>query len=113
MKKLFVLILVLFTSLTTFAQSDLKTEKIKVDGNCDMCKKRIENAAYIKGVKRADWNETDHLLTVTYRSHKTNKETIEKSVAKAGHNTEDVKATEADYKKLPECCQYTTNTCNH
>jgi len=78
-----------------------------------MCKKRIENAAYIKGVKRADWNEETHILTVVYRTSKTDAQQIEHSIAKAGHTTENVEATEEDYKKLPECCQYKTNNCEH
>jgi len=31
---------------------------------------------------------------------------IEQAVAAKGYDTKDVKATEAAYKKLDECCQY-------
>lgn len=115
MKKLLVFIVVIFSSLSfVFAQQgkDIVTEKHKVDGTCNMCKKRIENAAYVKGVKRAEWNKETHELTVTYKPSKTNTETILSAVAKAGHNTDEVPVTESDYNKLPECCQYKTNTCN-
>ena len=113
MKNLIVLISLFLSSVISFAQSDTKTETFKVDGNCGMCKKRIENAAYIKGVKRADWDKESHSLTVVYRPSKTSPEAIQQSIAKAGHSTEKVEATETDYKKLPECCQYKTNTCEH
>lgn len=114
MKHYFILFLLSLFSFQSFAQSeDVKTETFKVDGNCGMCKKRIEDAAYIKGVKRADWNKEDHILTVIYRPSKTSSEAIHQAIAKAGHSTATVAAADADYKKLPECCQYKTNSCSH
>jgi copper chaperone CopZ len=113
MKHFIVLISLLLSSILSFAQSDTKTETFKVDGNCDMCKKRIENAAYVKGVKRADWDKENHSLTVIYRPSKISSEAIQQNIAKAGHSTEKVEAAETDYKKLPVCCQYKTNTCEH
>ncbi len=114
MKRFFLFILISLFSFSAFAQKDeIKTETFKVEGNCDMCKKRIEDAAYIKGVKRADWSPETDLLTITYRTSKTNLETIQKAIAKVGHNAGEVVATEADYTNLPECCQYKTNSCNH
>jgi len=38
-----------------------KTETIKVWGNCDMCKARIEKAAKVEGVTKANWDENDTL----------------------------------------------------
>lgn len=113
MKNLILLISFLFSSFIAFAQSDIKTETFEVEGNCNMCKKRIENAAYIKGVKRADWSKETHKLIVVYRPSKTTSAAIHQNIAKAGHSTDKVEAAEADYKKLPECCHYKTNTCEH
>ena len=116
MKQLIVLISVMFITLFAFAQdknNDIVTKKYKVEGNCNMCKERIEDAAYIKGVKRAEWDKATQTLTVTYRSSKTTDEKVLANIAKAGHSTEKVPATEADYNKLPECCHYKTNTCEH
>lgn len=113
MKRLFIFFLSVFFSIAAFAQSDIKTESFKVDGNCNMCKKRIEEAAFVKGVKRADWDKETHMLTVVYKTSKTDAETIAKSIAKAGHSSEKVAATEEDYTNLPECCHYKTNTCEH
>jgi cation transport ATPase len=113
MKQLFVLLISLFFSVSLFAQSDIKTDSFKVDGTCSMCKKRIEDAAYVKGVKRADWNEATHELTVIYRTSKTSTESIAKSIAKAGHSSEKIQATEEDYNNLPDCCHYKTATCEH
>lgn len=114
MKRLIILSGIIFSSFGAFAQSkDIATIKDTVDGNCDMCKKRIEQAAFVKGVKRAEWNKDTHILTVIYRPSKTDDKAILQSVAKAGHSSDKVTATEADYNKLPECCHYKTNSCSH
>ena len=85
---------------------NLKTEKILISGNCEMCKETIELNAMIKGVKKADWNIKTHYLTVSYDSLKVTKLSIEKSIAKSGYDTPDVKARNEAYQKLPKCCQY-------
>src|SRR4051812_19297491 len=115
MKRLIVFITIIFSSFTLSAQQDkdIATLKDTVQGNCNMCKKRIEEAAYVKGVKRAEWDKESHVLTVVYRPSKISDEAILKSVAKAGHTSGKVQATDADYKKLPECCHYKTNSCEH
>jgi len=113
MKSFIIFVLsIFFFSADALAQSDIKTDSFKVEGNCGMCKKRIEEAAFVKGVKRTEWNKESHMLTVVYRSSKTNKEAIAKSVAAAGHSSEQQVASEKDYKKLPECCHYKTHICN-
>src|SRR5674476_448305 len=43
-----------------------KTEEIKVLGECDMCKTRIEDAMKIDGIAEAVWNPETKLLKVTY-----------------------------------------------
>ncbi|HTN45246.1 MAG TPA: heavy-metal-associated domain-containing protein [Flavipsychrobacter sp.] len=113
MKHILIIITIILSPFFSFAQNSIKTEKIKVEGNCSMCKKRIENAAYVKGVKRADWNVEDQTLTVVYNTAKTSSEIIQQCIAKAGHNAENVAALEADYEKLPACCHYKTNLDKH
>lgn len=115
MKQVIVFLSIIFSSFTVLAQDtkSIVTETYKVDGNCDMCKKRIETAAFIKGVKRAEWNEDKHELTVIYKPSRTNANDILASVAKAGYSSEKIAATEVDYNKLPECCHYKTAICNH
>lgn len=95
-----------FTSNTNAQSATTKTETIKVSGNCDMCKARIEKAAKIDGVSKAEWNKETKLLAVTYNPAKTNTDAIGKKIAAAGHDTEKVKATDTAYDKLPSCCQY-------
>ena len=91
---------------TMFAQ-EVKTEKLKVNGNCGMCKTRIEKAAKsVDGVSSANWNDETKILAVTYNSAKTDVKKVNAAIAKAGHDTETAKATDKDYKSLPACCQY-------
>lgn len=79
---------------------------VHVDGNCGDCKTRIENAAYIKGVKRAEWDKKTKELKLVYNSKKTTLEKVEQSIADQGHDAGTIKATKEAYDKLPACCAY-------
>ncbi|MFA6058382.1 MAG: heavy-metal-associated domain-containing protein [Taibaiella sp.] len=110
-----IIALLIFSCTLSFAggDQDIATEKIKVSGTCSQCEKRIEDAAYIGGVKRAEWDKTSKELTVTYRPSKTSLKKIEESIAKAGHDAGDTKAADNDYNKLPECCAYRQDHGDH
>jgi Cu(I)/Ag(I) efflux system membrane fusion protein len=83
------------------------SEHIKVSGNCEMCKDRIETAAKsVSGVSSADWSSETKMLNVKFDGAKTNSEAIQKAIAKVGHDTEKFKAPDEVYNKLPECCLY-------
>jgi mercuric ion binding protein len=94
----------LFISATSFAQT--KTETIRVNGECGTCKKKIETAAKNAGASYANWNADTKQLTVKYSSSSSNAAKIEKSIANAGYDTQDVKATDEAYNKLDDCCKY-------
>ena len=83
-----------------------KTETLKVSGNCDMCKGRIEKAAKLDGVSKAEWDTKSKVLSVTYDPAKTNIDQIGKKVAAVGHDNEKVKADDKAYSTLPGCCKY-------
>jgi periplasmic mercuric ion binding protein len=92
---------------TVYSQSvTTKTETLKVSGNCDMCKARIEKAAKIDGVTKAEWSTKTKTLTATFDPAKTSIDVIGKKIAAAGHDNDKAKATDAAYDKLPSCCQY-------
>ena len=94
-------------SMTALFASDVKTEKIKVYGNCGMCKTRIEKAANsVKGVTKASWNSEDAMLTVTFDASKTTTLKIEEAESKVGHDTDQTRAADKTYDALPGCCQY-------
>jgi len=107
-----IIFLSLFIALNTNAQDNgVKTATIAVKGNCEECKTRIENAADIKGVKLAVWDEVTQAVTVTYKSDKVTLEQIEKAIAASGHDVGTLKGDDTKYKKLPECCKYRDKKC--
>lgn len=83
-----------------------KTESIKVLGSCDMCKARIEKAAKIDGVNKAEWNKETKILTLVYNPSVTTGEAVQKKIAAAGHDTEKFRADDKVYNSLPACCHY-------
>lgn len=93
-------------SLSTLAFAQTKTDKLSVSGECNTCKRKIETAAKSAGASYAVWNTSDKVLTVKYNSASTNTAKIEKAVAAAGYDTQDVKAVDAAYNKLDDCCKY-------
>lgn len=94
------------------AQDKVATVEISVKGNCEMCKKRIENAADIKGVKLAEWSEKTQILKVIYNPKKTDEATIVNAVVASGHEAKGQKPSKEKYESLPGCCQYETNKCD-
>ncbi len=83
-----------------------RTETFKVLGNCEMCKTRIEKAAKIEGVLKAEWNQSTKIFTLVYDPSKVKSDDIQKKIAAVGHDTEKYKAEDKTYKSLPGCCQY-------
>ena len=83
-----------------------KTETLNVSGNCDLCKVRIEKAAMIDGVTKADWNSKIKILSVTFDPLIINMDQISKKVAAAGHDNGKLKASDKAYAGLPGCCKY-------
>ncbi|MGG5575872.1 heavy-metal-associated domain-containing protein [Myroides sp. C15-4] len=109
MKKLVAtLTLVLLTSAAVSAQEKEQPKQvIAVKGQCEMCKKRIEKAALdVKGVRSVDWSIADQQLTVYLNPKKTTGKEVQNAIAKAGHDTAAVKATDEAYNGLHSCCKY-------
>ncbi len=78
-----------------------------VSGNCELCKDRIEKAALsVNGVSKAVWDINKKNLDIIFDKGKTDVMTVQKAVAKAGHDTDMIKADDKVYAALPECCLY-------
>ncbi len=111
MKKIILLLMLLGMGSVVQAQEKLNKNakyEFQVSGNCGMCKKRIEKAALsVSGVKMANWNQENGQLKLILDEEKALIDSVHAKIAKAGHDTEKVKAKEEDYKSLHECCQYT------
>ena len=96
--------------MNTGGQNSMKQVTVKVAGNCEMCKERIETAAKsVTGVGSAEWSIETKKLNITYDENKTNLDAIEKAIAQSGHDTEKFRAPDDIYKSLPECCLYRSN----
>ena len=113
MKKLVLIVLVAFLGLNVSAQEKPNKNKkvqVEVNGNCEMCEKRIEKAAFsVKGVKSAEWHADHQDLHLIIDETKCNILDVEKAIAKAGHDTQDIKATDEEYDKVHGCCKYRTD----
>ena len=102
--KIFILSGILaFITLNSSAQVNAS---IRVAGNCDMCKKRIEEAADLKGVKKANWDPKSQILHISYNPQKITLIQIQEEIAKIGHDTEKFKADSLAFEKLHNCCHY-------
>jgi copper chaperone CopZ len=88
------------------AQSSKVTKSFQVQGNCEMCKATIEEAVWVKGVKKARWDIKSKMLTITFDSVKISENELHNLIASEGYDTEKVKADDSVYNKLPECCLY-------
>lgn len=110
MKNIYLGMMLLFVTLSMQSQEQKnKNAKydIEVNGNCEMCKKRIEKAAFsVKGVKSAVWHIDDHMLHLIINEEKCSVTDVKQAIIKVGHDTEDLKATKEDYDKLHGCCMY-------
>lgn len=108
MKKLLLLILnLIFVYNAHLWAQNIQTDTLKVYGNCEMCKSRIERAAFIKkGVISAEWSPKTKLLIVQYKAQKVSRGAIEQSILNAGHDLEDKKAEDKIYEKFHKCCKY-------
>jgi hypothetical protein len=100
---------ILFLSILSFQFSSAQTAKsetIKVNGNCGMCKKHIEKSALEAGATAANWDKKTKFLQISYDPAVTNSAKIQTAVAAAGYDTQDFKSSDSAYYKLEECCQY-------
>lgn len=86
--------------------SNLKTQQIKVLGNCEMCKSVIEKSGRKRGEAKVKWDSNTKIAELTYDSSKQTADDILKRIALAGYDNEKFLAPDEAYSKLPECCKY-------
>ena len=110
MKRIVLLVLACLFSLTMVAQekkSKSKKVEFKVAGNCEMCEKRVEKAAFsVKGVKSAEWHADHGDIHLIIDETKCSVQDVAKAIAAVGHDTEFVKAEDSVYEQLHVCCTY-------
>jgi len=93
--------------MTNMKNSTISMTSFGVRGNCGMCKKTIEKAAYsVDGVSKADWDKDKKMIMVSFDNSKTNEMAVQKAIASSGYDTAKVEGDLKAYDNLPGCCQY-------
>ncbi len=81
--------------------------EFRVEGNCEMCKERIETTAMsVSGVQSATWDMDKKVLHLEFNKSLTTSDDVQKALAQAGHDNNKYRARDEVYNKLPECCLY-------
>ena len=103
MKKI---IIVIFSILTMNAWAQKETVKIETSAQCEMCKERIEEEMqFTKGVTAANLDVESQILTITFKSKKTNLDKIKRAISLIGYDADEILSDEKAHDKLPKCCQ--------
>jgi copper chaperone CopZ len=109
----FILLALLFTTVTVQAQEIKKIEiiTIKTQIYCDHCKAcescggRFEREIpFIKGVKDYSFDEKAMTITITYNTKQTTPDKLKLAIAAMGFDADEVKADPKAVAKLDECC---------
>jgi copper chaperone CopZ len=104
--KAFLLFIFITGKLVAQSTSGQAEIQIKTSAQCEMCKNRIEEAlAFEKGVKKANLDMETKVVTVVYKTSKTEPSKLRKAISKAGYDADDIKADQEAYNKLPACCK--------
>lgn len=107
MKKGIVILATFLVSLGVAAQEKNKKITFAVQGQCELCKMRIEKAALqVPGVKYARWEILTHQLSLIIDERKTDAMQIKTAIAAVGHDTQELKASQEAYDKIAPCCKY-------
>lgn len=72
-----------------------------------MCERTIEGSLKdLNGIIKADWNKETKMMEVTYNPHVISLKEIKQQIANVGYDTDEIRAKDKVYSKLPGCCQY-------
>ena len=104
------LIIILFSILTVNAWAQKETVNILTSASCfegACCKERIEEEMqFTRGVTAVDLDIESQVLTVTFKTKKTDADKLRKAISLIGYNADDVKASKKAHDNLPSCCQH-------
>ena len=106
MKKLMI---ILFSVLTVNVWAQKETVEILTSASCVgiCCKDRIEQEMqFTRGVTAVDLDIESKVLTVTFKTKKTDVDNLRKTISLIGYNADDVKANKKAHDNLPSCCQH-------
>ncbi|SVC28203.1 uncharacterized protein METZ01_LOCUS281057 [marine metagenome] len=107
MKNKIIITLLSVLTINTWAQTE--TVNIKTSASCigNCCKERIEEEMqFTKGITAVNLNIESQILTVTFKTKKTDIDKIRTAISLIGYNADKVKADKKAHNKLPHCCQH-------
>ncbi|MEM9337396.1 MAG: heavy metal-associated domain-containing protein [Bacteroidota bacterium] len=79
---------------------------IQTSALCTMCQHAIEyDLTYTKGVKQADLNLENKMVTVVYNPDKISADEIRRRITKVGYHADDLERDATAYENLPFCCK--------
>lgn len=114
MKNIFFTLLLVLATQAAYSQSDkIKTTEINTEIVCDHCVKcescDLNIYTHIKdntkGVRSVKIDAGKNVIAVKYNSKRTSVEEIEKAIAMAGFQANDLEPTEEAYNRLDACCK--------
>ena len=104
------LIIIFCSVLTVNAWAQKETVSILTSAACyegPCCKDRIEEEMqFTRGVTAVDLDIESQVLTVTFKTKKTDADKLRKVISLLGYNADDVKANKIAHDYLPSCCQH-------
>lgn len=90
----------------TTNEGGIEEVQIKTNAICGECKERLEDAMYmIKGVKKANLDLETKIMTVEFKTNKTNVDEIKQAIVNTGYDADDLKANTEARSDLPYCCK--------
>jgi cation transport ATPase len=108
LKVIVAMLLLTSISLTAKSQEQKKEETVSITTSavCSMCKDRIESEmAFEKGVKAVNLDLKTKVVTITYKTSKTDPDKLRTAITKIGYDADDKTANQEAYEKLPACCK--------
>lgn len=103
-----VLVIMLISQNPLMAEKKKEVKEIKIltTAVCSMCEDRLEhNMKFEKGVTAVDLDLPSKVITISYRTDKTNPDKLRKAISAIGYDADDVPANQKAYDKLPACCK--------
>lgn len=92
-----------FLSWVVYSQESVK---IQTSAICEMCQHTIEHElTFTKGIKRADLNLENSIITVEYNPRKINPYEIRQAITNVGYHADSLQRDSTAYNNLPFCCK--------
>tara|TARA_B110000003_G_scaffold236029_1_gene240515 strand:- start:510 stop:854 length:345 start_codon:yes stop_codon:yes gene_type:complete len=104
------LIIIFFSIFTLNSWGQKETVQILTSAPClemSCCKDKIEEEMqFTRGVTAVDLEIETGILTVVFKTKKTDIEKLREVISSIGYNADDVKGNKKAHEKLPSCCQH-------